>query len=118
MGPIIIFDKSALECLNPDEAVWLDTFYTTNITPLFFIETLADLEKEVRKGRSPEDIVGSLAYKTPDMSSRPSVYHATLLTAELSGATSVDMRHGRPIISGGQTLELEGKTGVIFQPSP
>jgi len=28
------------------------------------------------------------------------------------------MRYGRPIISGGQTLELEGKTGVIFHPSP
>ena len=43
MGPIIIFDKSTLECLNPDEAVWLDQFFNSNITPLFYIETLADL---------------------------------------------------------------------------
>jgi hypothetical protein len=60
MGPIIIFDQSVLESLNPDEAVWLDHFYLANITPLFFIETLADLEKEVRKGRTPEQVVGSL----------------------------------------------------------
>lgn len=44
-GPIIIFDKSALECLNVDEALWLDNFFLTNITPLFFVETLADLQK-------------------------------------------------------------------------
>src|SRR5467141_3788979 len=118
MGPVLIFDKSVLESLNPDEAVWLDNFFLSNITPLFFIETLADLEKEVRKGRDPEDIVGSLAYKAPDMGSRPNVHHGALLAAELSGSFDVDMRYGRPIISGGETLELEGKTGVIFHPSP
>jgi hypothetical protein len=34
-GPILIFDKSSLESLNLDEAVLLDNFYTSNITPLF-----------------------------------------------------------------------------------
>ena len=48
LGPILIFDKSTLQGLNVDEAVWLDNFFMANITPLFFIETLADLEKEVR----------------------------------------------------------------------
>jgi len=46
-GPHLIFDKSALECLSLDESNWLDNFYGTVITPLFFAETLADLEKEV-----------------------------------------------------------------------
>lgn len=45
VGPILIFDKSTLQSLNVDESVWLDAFYLPNITPLFFIETLADLEK-------------------------------------------------------------------------
>ncbi len=49
MGPILIFDKSALESFSKDEAVWLDNFFMTNIAPLFFIEVLADLEKEVRE---------------------------------------------------------------------
>ena len=47
VGPILLFDKSALQSLSVDEAVWLDTFYYPVITPLFFVETLADLEKEV-----------------------------------------------------------------------
>jgi len=118
MGPIIIFDKSVLESLNPDEAMWLDNFFLTNITPLFFIETLADLEKQVRAGRTPEAVVGNLAYKTPDASSKCNVHHTTLLAAELSGAGEIEMTHGRPIIGGGEARELGGKTGVIFQQSP
>ena len=54
----MIFDKSFLESLSPDEAVWLDMYFTTFITPLFFVETLADLEKQMRGGRTPEQIVG------------------------------------------------------------
>src|SRR5204862_7363627 len=99
MGPVLIFDKSMLESLNPDEAMWLDNFFLSNITPLFFIETLADLEKQVRRGRTQEEIVGSLAYKAPDLASRPSVHHTTLLSGELSGAGEIEMGDGRPIIS-------------------
>jgi hypothetical protein len=98
--------------------MWLDNFFLSNITPLFFIETLADLEKGVKSGRPPEEIVGSLAYKAPDMSSRPNVHHMTLIEGELTGVGEVDMRFGRPIISGGQAIELAGKVGIIFKQSP
>lgn len=118
MGPILIFDKSTLEGLNPDEAMWLDNFFLTNITPLFFVETLADLEKRVRKGRSPEQVVGSLAYKTPDAGSRANVHHMTLVNWELDGVGHIDMRYGRPIIAGGTPVTLEGKKGVMFRQSP
>lgn len=118
MGPVLIFDKSLLESLNSDEAMWLDTFFIANITPLFFVETLADLEKQVRKGRTPEEVVGSLAYRTPDMGSSVNAHHAALLEAELFGGWQVEMSDGRPVLPGGRRLELEGKKGVIFQPSP
>lgn len=118
MGPILIFDKSALESLNLDEAMWLDNFFISNVTPLFFIETLADLEKEVRKGRTPEIVVGSLALKAPDASLSCNVHHMTLIAGELLGGQEVEMTHGRPIISGGEIKELDGKTGVIFRQSP
>jgi len=115
-GPILIFDKSTLESLNADEAVWLDNFFSTNITPLFFIETLADLEKQVRGGRTPEQVVGNLSYKTPDMQSSPNVHHQRLLEAELYGLETIPM-DGRPIISGGSPVTLNGKTGIIFRRS-
>lgn len=114
-GPMAIFDKSFLESLNPDEAVWFDNFFLTSITPLFFVETLADLEKQVRKGRTPEQIVGSLAYKTPDLQSNVNPHHSSILWAELNGE-KITM-DGRILRSGGQVVELNGKQGVIYEMS-
>jgi hypothetical protein len=116
IGPSIIFDKSALQGLSVDESMWLESFYITNITPLFFVETLADLEKEMRNGRIPEDIVGSIARKTPDMGCM-NVHHRNLIGGELLGHGKVGMS-GRPIIPRGQTVELEGKTGIMHLESP
>jgi hypothetical protein len=65
MGPITIFDKSALQALSIDETVWLEAYFLTNVTPLFYVETLADLEKAVAEGRTSEKVVASLAEKTP-----------------------------------------------------
>jgi hypothetical protein len=117
MGPILIFDKSLLESLNSDEAVWLDQFFLSNITPIFFIETLADLEKEVRRGRTPEQVVGSLAHRTPDLHARPNVHHRNLLVGELSGAGTFAM-DGRIIVPGGRPVELKGKKGTVYMQSP
>lgn len=41
MGPILIFDKSALQALRLREAVLLNTLFLTNLTPLFYVETLS-----------------------------------------------------------------------------
>lgn len=110
-----MFDKSFLESLNPDEAVWFDQFFLSSITPLFFVETLADLEKQVHRGRTPEQVVGSLAYKTPDMQSHMNPYHMSLLWNELHGqAVTMD---GRIIRAGGQLVELNGQKGIIYQMS-
>jgi hypothetical protein len=78
---------------------------------------LADLEKEISCGRRPEEVVGNLANKTPDMSSRSNVHHLTLIAGELIGAGKIDMG-GRPIISGGKTVQIKEKTGIIFEQSP
>ena len=43
MGPNTIFDKSALQALSIDETVWLEAYFLSNVTPLFYVETLADL---------------------------------------------------------------------------
>jgi hypothetical protein len=69
-GPSLLFDKSTLESLSINEAVLLDNFYRSNITPLFFVECLADLEREMfRMKGTPEQLVGSLAERTPDCQS-------------------------------------------------
>jgi len=89
----------------------------SNITPLFYIETLSDLEKEVKAGKTPEQVVGEIAYKTPDLQSHPNIHHLTLIWAELMGKGKIEMV-GFPILGGGQPVMLEGATGIIYQQSP
>jgi hypothetical protein len=117
-GPIIIFDKSALQSFSVDESMWLDNFYVTNITPLFFVETLADLEKKVRSGRTPEQVVGSIAYRTPELQASANVHHLSILAAELSGNLRIDMEHPKRVIGGGQPVVLGGAKGMIFREPP
>lgn len=115
-GPLTIFDKSFLQSLNPDEAIWFDNFFRTLITPLFFVETLADLEKEVAAGKTPEQVVGEIAYKTPEMNSVPNVHHFNLVVSNLLGYP-VEMDR-RPIISGGIPKVAEGGYGLFFKEFP
>jgi hypothetical protein len=68
MGPITLFDKSFLQSLSVDESVWFDHFFLTNVCPLFYVETMADLEKSPQKGRAAEDEVRIIA----DGANRPS----------------------------------------------
>ena len=116
MGPISIFDKSFLQSLNVDESVWFDNFYTVNISPLFYIETLADLDKEMSRGRKPEQIVSEIASKTPEMGGYPNVHHMNLLISNLLGQKVV--MDGRPIVAGGKSAMFGEKKGVVFDVSP
>ncbi len=115
MGPTILFDKSFLQSLSVDESVFFDHFFIPAICPLFYVETLADLEKAVRQGRTPEDEVGIIATKVPEMSSRPLMHHARLALGNLLGR-NVPM-DGRIITPGGTPVRFEGKSGVRFEES-
>lgn len=115
-GPTTLFDKSVLQSLTIDESVWFDAFYLPSITPLFFVELLADLEKEVQRGLTPEQVVGNLADKSPT-GGGVNVHHHRLSVAELFGH-KVEMRHF-PVIEGGRPVRTRGgKRGVVFDHSP
>lgn len=116
MGPITLFDKSFLQSLSMDESVWFDHFFTPVICPLFYVETLADLEKAVRQGRSPEQEVGIIAQKTPEMSGSPSLHHSQLSLESLMGH-KVPM-DGRIVVAGGKPVKAEDKTGIVYENSP
>ena len=115
-GPITIFDKSTLQGLNLDEAALFGQFYRCNLTPLFFVETLADLEKEVRKGHTPEQVVGTIAAKTANLTLDPSVHHEDLVIAELRGHQIY--MDGRVHVGGGRYVRQGNREGVVFEQSP
>ena len=60
MGPTALFDKSFLQSLSVDEAVVFDHFFIAVICPTFYVETLADLEKAARPGRTPDGSAGAI----------------------------------------------------------
>lgn len=104
-------DKSALQGLTIDEACWLGTFHQPVITPLFFVETLADLDKEIIKGRSPESIVGNIAGKTPP-TGVINVHHKTICEAELIEGFPVHMDR-RPMVAGARAKTGHKKCSFI-----
>ncbi len=116
MGPIVLFDKSFLQSLTIDESVWFDQFYIPNISPLFYVETLADLDKEMSRGRTAEQVVGNIAEKSPQLSGAPNVHHSELLLANLLGQP-ISMSN-RPIVAGGRPVESGGKKGINIDISP
>jgi hypothetical protein len=111
MGPLIIFDKSALQALSVDESCWLDRFFISNITPLFYVETLADLEKPQKGKRTAAEIVGEIAYKTPVESTVPNTFHESLVLQDLLG-NAVPMNQ-QAVLSGGQTKRDEDGNLII-----
>ena len=117
-GPSLLFDKSTLESLNLNEAALLDNFYRSTITPLFFVECLADLEREMRRMKgSPEQLVGSLAERTPDCQAAANVHHMAILKAELSGQFNLDTVLLRPFVAGGKVVALGDSKGMLLQAS-
>lgn len=116
MGPIAVFDKSFLQSLNLDESVWFDNFFSAVITPYFYVETLADLDKSSHRGKSPEEEVTILAEKTPDLSSTPTQSHTELCLFNLLGyPVNPD---GRPFLTKGKQVRFEDKEGITFEISP
>jgi len=112
---ITLFDKSFLQSLTVDESVWFDHFFITNICPIFYVETLADLDKQVRKGRTSEQEVEIIAKKSPEVHGSPCIHHFDLCVNDLTGF-SVPMTGQIPIR--GRTVKVEDKTSGFAEPSP
>ena len=116
LGPTIIFDKSLLQSLSEDEAVWLDAFYHSIITPLFYIETLADLSKK-SETRSSEEIVQVISKKVPEMGPSPNIHHRELCIGDLLGYQVSFSRF--PILNRGKSYIMDnGKRGVVYDEHP
>lgn len=118
-GTSLVFDKSSLQSLNIHEAALLDHFYRCTITPLFYVECLADLEKSIiRSNSTPEQLVGSLAMRTPEWNSAANVHHMRILQGELGRQFDIRKVMCRPAIPGGEMLQLGDQKGMVFKPAP
>ncbi|MGO9572146.1 MAG: hypothetical protein ACLP5H_31890 [Desulfomonilaceae bacterium] len=115
-GPITLFDKSFLQSLSVDESAWFDIFFIANVCPLFFVETLADLEKSSLGKRSPEQEVRVIADKFPEMQGSPNAYHGELAIANLLGQPIA--MTGQIHLAGGRLVKVGNSANSIYEPSP
>lgn len=115
MGPTTLFDKSFIEMLNIDEAPLFDFLFSSVISPIFFVEVLADLQKGEPGARTREKVVADVANKTPVAHSYPNVSHAALCLNELLGEP-VEMREA-PVVLGGRPVAHKGKLAVVSEQS-
>lgn len=113
MGPIALFDKSFLQSLSADEAVWFDNFFYPVTTPLFYIETLADLWKTPREGKTAEEEVAIIAAKTPELHGGPCFFHHELCIQDLLG-NHVPLRGQIPMANMRRVVR-DGKEGAIAE---
>jgi hypothetical protein len=112
MGPIALFDKSFLQGISVDEAVWFDRFFLAVVCPVFYVETLADLAKKPSKRGPAEVIVKDIANKFPEMGGSPCMSHIDLEIGNLLGhPVPMDGRIPRP---GGRLV----KKGTVFDQTP
>jgi len=108
-----IFDKSFIHGITTDEAAVFDVHFMSNITPLFFVEVLADLEKaDMADEAQRTALVRRLAAKTPVYHSYPNVPHPELLFHELLGY-EIELS-GRPIVGGGRRVQTPDGLGTVF----
>ena len=69
----------------------------------------------MREGRTPEQEVGIIADKVPEMSGHPSAYHMDLGAATLLGANiPLDGRIPTP---GGRPVKVDGQSGFVYEES-
>ena len=116
MGPTTLFDKSFLQSLSVDESVFFDQFFRSVICPIFYIETLADLQKAVRPGRTPEEEVRIIAEKTPELHPSPCPSHLEMCLSSFMG-DHIPM-DGRILRPGGKHVKVHGKSGIVYEESP
>lgn len=118
MGPTLIFDKSFLQGLSVDEAAILDQMFACIVTPLFFVETMADLTKATARGQTAEQMVSGLAERTPVVHSYINTYHQQVIFDDLLGHRSGGGFSYRPAVAGGIPVRVEGKPGIVYRKSP
>jgi hypothetical protein len=103
----LIFDKSFIQTLNPDELFELDIFFELVNTPILRKEILADLEKKSTEERDELSIVKSLCAKMSRSGLEPMEYRDAALH-ELYTGTPIPMHGAILIDASGPHVKIGG----------
>jgi hypothetical protein len=70
--------------------------------------------KKISSNSAPEQLVGSLADRTPEAQSYPNIHHMRFLQGELSRQFDLKRVHHRPAVDGGEPVELGDREASSF----
>jgi len=117
MGPTIILDKSAYQCLSKDDTQELSRYFYVVIPPVLILEILADLKHPQSTPEEARIAVSKLARKLQPIDGKVNVdYRSLCISNLLGGKVAMDRR---PIVGEGQRVNLPGgKHGYFMGPQP
>ena len=87
--------------------------YFSNVTPVLFLEIMADLKKMSPNERTPEQWVSDLAKKFSPINSLVNVYHIDMFMTELLFGTTPEMK-GKVIVGEGELITDDTGRDVMF----
>jgi len=117
---MLIFDKSLLQMLNPEEVAELSMYFKFAGTPLLIREIIADLKKKrTDKDRVPEDVVKALASKMCTAHGLQPAYFRKLANLNLRCTLDVPMFGQVPVDASAPNVSVskDGK-GVVYDSTP
>ncbi|NQV46210.1 MAG: hypothetical protein HQ504_00360 [Rhodospirillaceae bacterium] len=113
----MIYDKSAIHSFSEKEAHWLTNLYNVNMTPVLFMEIMADLNKYPNDLPLSVKQVRTLAKKFSPIDTHQNIHHREIWTHNLIGH-HVPM-DGRTMVGGGVELTASnGKKGIFIDEQP
>jgi hypothetical protein len=118
IGPLLIFDKSFLEMLNPEEVSELSIHFKFVGTPTLIGEIIADLKLEPSKKRVPIDVVRALSAKMQEAHGLQPANFRKLAVANIC-AHEIRMAGQVPVDASAPNVRVsaDGK-GVLYDSTP
>lgn len=113
MGPIILLDKSTLQCLSQEEIHFLFKHYYIAIAPILIIEILADLKKNTRDNTLSQKEVTILSKKLLSRDSQINAHYMSLCIRSLLDI-DVPMTAQIVLVGGKEVQTRDGGRGIFF----
>lgn len=120
LGPTLIFDKSFLQMLSPDEVSELSRYFIFASTPQLVQEIIADLKKErTSNDRVPEDVVKTLASKMLAVHGLQPAEYRMLAISNLCCTTDVPMCGQVPVDARAPNVAVtKDGMGTVYDATP
>jgi hypothetical protein len=118
IGPLLIFDKSFVEMLNPEEVSELSMHFKFVGTPTLIGEIIADLKLEPSERRVPSDVVKALSRKMQKVHGLQPANYRKLALANIY-AHEISMIGQVPVDGSAPNVHVtEDRQGVLYDSTP